>query len=186
MKNIPRYECLLEASKLFPEMNPSATEAFMNVLYAGDELVRVLGLHFHKHHLSQGRFVVLMILFRHLMEQPSGSDPALTPAQLAEQANVTRATMTGLVDSLERDDLVSREQAADDRRMMRVRLTAQGQRFVQEFFPVHCRRIAELLSGLTEAESHQLVTLLRKITDRTSVQPGGLAAGTDKEQPPAS
>jgi len=52
--------------------------------------------------ISQGRFTVLMLLLRR-------SDVPINPADIAERAGVTRATMTGLIDVLERDGFVKRE-----------------------------------------------------------------------------
>ena len=35
LKDLPRYECLLEASRKFPDLDPSATEVFLHLLRAG-------------------------------------------------------------------------------------------------------------------------------------------------------
>src|SRR5688572_7998896 len=47
--------------------------------------------------LSEGRFVLLFVL--------DAADDGLAPNALAEQAGVTRATVTGLLDGLERESL---------------------------------------------------------------------------------
>src|SRR5919112_6657199 len=98
LKDLPRYECLLEASREFPDLDPSATEVFLHLLRAGDEAFRVVESHLAQHEISQGRFGVLMALWGNC--QRSGRD-VLTPAELAERTGVTRATITGLVDTLE-------------------------------------------------------------------------------------
>ena len=61
--------------------------------------------------LSEGRFIVLFLLD----SVPRG----VAPNKLAEQAGVTPATMTGLIDGLERDNLVNRQADPDDRRRPR-------------------------------------------------------------------
>ena len=42
LKDLPRYECLLEAAREFPALDPSATEAFLHLLRCGDEAFRVV------------------------------------------------------------------------------------------------------------------------------------------------
>src|SRR5690349_7813726 len=110
LKDLPRYECLLECAQHFPALDPSACEVFLHLLRTGDEAFRVTDVHFQSKGLSQGRFTVLMLLY----DKTGGEPSALTPAQLADQAGVTRATITGLVDTLERDGMVTRKPDPSD------------------------------------------------------------------------
>lgn len=159
LKDLPRYECLLECAKKFPALNPSACESFLHLLRAGDEAFRVIDAHFHARGLSQGRFTVLMLLF----DKNNGEPRSLTPAQLAEQSGVTRATMTGLIDTLERADMVVRTPDPADRRQVSVELTPHGLQFLQDMLPHHFDRINTLLAPLSETERRTLVRLLGKI-----------------------
>src|SRR5882757_9582431 len=86
-----------------------------------------------------------------------------TPAELADAAGVTRATMTGLIDTLERDGLVRREPDPDDRRMMSVRLTAKAESFLAQMLPKHFQIMAQLMAPLSESERKTLVRLLTKV-----------------------
>lgn len=175
LKDIPRYECLLEAAREFPDLDPSAAEAFLHLLRAGDEVFAVTERGLAEHSISHGRFGVLMLLSRSTQPRAAklmGAGDCVsgprTPAELADAAGVTRATMTGLIDTLERDGLVKREPDPDDRRMMSVRLTAKGEKFLQEFLPGHFKAIAELMAPLTEAERKTFVNLLVKIQQHAS------------------
>ena len=175
LKDLPRYECLLEASRSFPALDPSACEAFLNLLRAGDEAYRQMEAFFNAYNMTPGRFTVLMLLSEGL---EGGSRPQ-TPAELAEKAGVTRATITGLVDTLERDGLVTREHDSDDRRMMRVHITSRGQAAAREILPGHFRRMAALMAPLAEAERKALVRLLEKVAGQASrMAPGGRAHPT--------
>src|SRR5688572_2733852 len=127
LKNLPRYECLLEASREFPDLDPSATEVFLHLLRAGDEAFRVVESHLAQHEVTQGGFGVMMALWGNCQREGSGNDK-LTPAELAERTGVTRATITGLVDTLERAGLVSRTPHREDRRMMCIGLTKRGEK----------------------------------------------------------
>ncbi len=167
IKNLPRYDCLLEAAKHFPDLDPSACEVFLHLMQAGDDAFRVVDSHLAEHHISQGRFMVLMLLLNKVTRSPHPR----TPAELADLAHVTRATMTGLVDTLERDGLVKREPDPDDRRMMSVTLTPKGQALLEAILPPHFKRMAALMQPLTEAERKTLVDLLKKIRSQAAGMP---------------
>jgi DNA-binding MarR family transcriptional regulator len=189
LKDLPRYECLLEAAKEFPDLDPSAAEAFLHLLRTGDDAFGVTEHNLSDHGISHGRFGVLMLLWRSAHPKAAkllGADGCVsgprTPAELADAAGVTRATMTGLIDTLERDGFVQREPDPDDRRMMSVLLTSKGEGFLDLFLPVHFRAIAGLMSTLSESERKTLVRLLTKIQQQATAtrarQPGAIPAGT--------
>lgn len=169
LKDLPRYECLLEAAKEFPEMDPSACEAYLNLLRTGDEVFSVVERLLAEHHISSGRFGVLMLLWRASSSPASDADQSCcgsgrrTPAELADAAGVTRATMTGLIDTLERDGLVRREPNPDDRRMMSVELTPTGDKFIRQMLPAHFQLMAALMQPLSIEERKTLVGLLNKV-----------------------
>jgi DNA-binding MarR family transcriptional regulator len=168
-KSLPRYECLLEASREFPDLDPSATEVFLHLLRAGDEAFRAVEDHLAQHAITQGRFGVLMALWGNC--QRAGCETPLTPAELADRTGVTRATITGLVDTLERADLVTRTPHPDDRRMMSIGLTRRGEKLLAQIMPEHFRRMAWLMEPLSEKERKTLVRLLTKVLERTGVDP---------------
>lgn len=169
IKDLPRYECLIEAAKHYPELDPSACEAFLHLLRAGDEAFLHAEQNLTEHNISHGRFSVLTLLKQSCPSDGSAT-PALglTPAELADNARVTRATMTGLIDTLERDGLVRREADTHDRRMMRVCLTPKGREFLSQLMPSQFKRMADVMSGLSEGERRTLVELLNKIYQRAA------------------
>ncbi len=167
LKDLPRYECLLEAAKEFPDLEPSACETFLHLLRGGDESVRVMESNLARHNITQGRFSVLMIL----LNRCRSNSGTLGPAELADAAGVSRATMTGLIDTLERDGLVTRAPDTVDRRMMLVRLTDKGRALLEEILPEHFKRMSWLMSPLSEFERQTLVQLLNKLHQQASKFP---------------
>jgi DNA-binding MarR family transcriptional regulator len=159
LKDLPRYECLLEAMQRYPDLDPSACEAFLNLLRAGDEAYRRSEAFFTEHGMTPGRFTVLMLLFDKL----SGASLPQTPAELADKAGVARATITGLVDTLERDGLVTRRHDSGDRRMMLIHLTPKGQAALEAMLPGHFKQMAAQMAALSEQERKTLVRLLNKV-----------------------
>lgn len=174
LKDLPRYECLLESAKNFPELDPSACEAYLHLLRTSDEVFGVSERYLSENNISQGRFSVLMLLWKGgqrsedlAVERSCGTAPR-TPAELADAAGVTRATMTGLIDTLERDGLVRREPDPVDRRMMSVRLTTKAESYLRHILPGHFQTMARLMAPLSEGDRKTLVRLLTKILQNAS------------------
>jgi DNA-binding MarR family transcriptional regulator len=159
LKDLPRYECLLATMRRYPDLDPSACEAYLNLLRAGDEAYRRSETFLASRNMSPGRFTVLMLLF----DKMEGVSNPQTPAELAEKAGVARATMTGLVDTLERDGLVTRKHNSGDRRMMLIHLTPKGQATLEEMLPGHFKQMATQMAALTLPERKTLVQLLAKL-----------------------
>ncbi|AZV93268.1 MarR family transcriptional regulator [Pseudomonas sp. S 311-6] len=110
------------------------------------------------HELSEGRFILLFLL--------DAVDAGLAPNALAEQAGVTRATVTGLLDGLERAALIERHADTRDRRALRIRLTQKGKTLAQTVFRQHGQWIAGLFGHLSATERTQLATLLEKVSSK--------------------
>lgn len=108
------------------------------------------------HDLSEGRFVLLFLL--------DASGEGVAPKVLAEQAGITRATVTGLLDGLERDGLVERHANIEDRRALNIQLTSKGKFMAKKVFDQHSRWIANLFGNLLLQERNQLSTLLEKVS----------------------
>ncbi len=161
LKNLPRYECLQEAAQQFPDLDPSAMVAYLHLLRAGTECQEFSHEYFSSHGMSSGRFTVLMLLLKRQSCAEKGSQ--VTPAELADMAGCTRATMTGLIDTLERDHLVKRTPDATDRRMMTVSLTSKGTQLLNKILPGHFKRLAALMACLNETERKTLTRLLSKL-----------------------
>lgn len=178
LKNLPRYECLHEAAQKFPDLDPSAMEAYLYVIRAGTDCLEFAHEYLASYNVSSGRFTVLMLLFKR--QTLAEKDGVITPAELADMAGCTRATMTGLIDTLERDDLVKRVPDEKDRRMMTVSLTAKGQALLKKMLPGHFKRLAKIMSCLSEPERKTLVKLLGKISEQVSAVSGGISPEATK------
>jgi DNA-binding MarR family transcriptional regulator len=84
--------------------------------------------------------------------------------QAAARLGIDRTTMVGLLDSLERNDLVARRPDAVDRRRNVVVLTDAGHAKLREATQASDAAERELLAELDEREAAQLRTLLKRVT----------------------
>ncbi|RKG60732.1 MarR family transcriptional regulator [Corallococcus sp. AB011P] len=159
MKLVPRYERLKQMAQRFPALDPSAIETCLTMLRLSNELTEAYEAHFARHGVSHGRFVVLVQLFA-----AEDAGETLRPADLAELSSCSRATITGLLDTLEKDGFISRMDHPEDRRMYSVHLTSKGREFIQGMMPDHYRRIAALMAPLSLDERDTLRALLAKVS----------------------
>jgi DNA-binding MarR family transcriptional regulator len=162
LRDIPKYEALRQRVARYPEVDPAAVESCLVLLRVASDVLTALETFLARYDMSQGRFTTLMVLNR---------DPrqGLCPSDLASKCGVTRATMTGLLDGLERDKLVTREQHANDRRMATVLLTEEGIRFLDKLCPDYYRRIAGLMGKLKEEEKLGLEKFLKQVNEGINV-----------------
>ena len=87
----------------------------------------------------------------------------LPPNQIAERLILSRASVTSLLDSLERRGYVRRLPHATDRRMLLIELTDTGRQIAHEFrLRVH-RHQREWLAAITEQEQEQLISALHRL-----------------------
>jgi DNA-binding MarR family transcriptional regulator len=158
LRDLPRVEVLEAEAKRVSTLDPTTVLAFLSVLIVAADLERPVDAHFARYGLSQGRFVILMALRRR-------PELTATPAELADHAGVTRATITGLLDALEKEALVERTHRTDDRRSLHVRLTRKGVNLLEKILPDHYAAIGALMSKLSKSEKKQLVALLGKMRE---------------------
>ncbi|PTL84595.1 MarR family winged helix-turn-helix transcriptional regulator [Vitiosangium sp. GDMCC 1.1324] len=155
LKRLPRHETLQKEAGRYPDSDGSAVETCLHLLHVAGEVEAAYEAHFARHGLSRARFIVLMQLQR--------EEEGLRPAELAERTGVTRPTMTGLLDGLEKEGLILRRAHAEDGRMSLVRLSAKGRQRLEGTLPDHYRRTAALMRGLSSEEREQLEALLTKV-----------------------
>jgi len=156
-KEFPRHEMLLRAARQYPTLDASALDTLFALMRVSDDLQAALQVHFNRYKISPGRFAVLASLEFGKLADDAG------PSELADHLAVTTATMTGLLDGLERDGLIARVDHPEDRRRMKVLLTTAGKRYVDQVLPDHFRRTSALMANLSAGERRQLIHLLHKV-----------------------
>ncbi|MEY3747681.1 MAG: hypothetical protein RL194_1140 [Pseudomonadota bacterium] len=156
LRDLPNRETLEKFAARYPQADISAISAFLHLLRVATDLSVALDACLSRHGLLQGRWWVLILLMREDALQS-------TPSALAEKAGVTRATMTGLLDGLERDGLVARELDPHDRRSVSIRLTAAGQQKLDEVMPDYYSRLRACMAALDERDRQQLNDILNLI-----------------------
>lgn len=90
----------------------------------------------------------------------------LSLSGLSERIRAQNSTVTGIIDRMEREGLVTRERSKDDRRVVFIRLTAKG-RALARGIPVEPMEIfRSALEVLTAQEMRELMRILTKVAKR--------------------
>ena len=87
----------------------------------------------------------------------------LTMSELSRRLMVTNGNLTGLIERLVHEGLVSRATSATDRRAHIVRLSAAGRRALHALTPAHEQWIDDMFDELSSDEQAQLHSLLGKL-----------------------
>ncbi|MBX3169056.1 MAG: MarR family transcriptional regulator [Candidatus Eremiobacteraeota bacterium] len=87
----------------------------------------------------------------------------VTQKELAELLLVTKGNVVGLLDRLQKLDLVERRADPDDGRANRIHLTARGRRKLESVLPVHDRLVLRTLDCLDQQEVGTLRRLLKSL-----------------------
>lgn len=152
----------------FPEASALATECYANVFRAGELLMDL--------HNSQSREDYnLSASARQVLAVVEGAGVPLEPTVIAQRLLITTASITPLLDTLEKRDLIRRLPHPEDRRKRLVEITPRAQEIVDEFLPsFHARERAIVSDALTVAEQRQLLKLVAKLQEaaiRASEEP---------------
>jgi DNA-binding MarR family transcriptional regulator len=76
---------------------------------------------------------------------------------------ISRASVTSLLDSLEKRGFVKRQPHLSDRRMILVELTDSGRQVANQFRPIVHQHQKVWLNALNEKEQEQLIEMLQRL-----------------------
>jgi DNA-binding MarR family transcriptional regulator len=86
-----------------------------------------------------------------------------TPKAVAGETGVSQATITALIDKLEKKDLIGRQRSDRDRRQVRVRITEAGRKLLEDApDPLHDRFVADFES-LPDWERSMILAALERV-----------------------
>jgi len=102
--------------------------------------------------LSAGARQVLAVL--------DGDGGSLSPTTIADRLIITTASMTSLLDTLQRRGLVQRTPDVKDRRRVVVTITAEGSRVIRRLLPEMLALQDDVAAALSPGDRAELVRLL--------------------------
>ena len=153
-----RYYCerIRLSQQQYPNCPFASLEVALTLAYSYDILHTRVSQRLSQYGLSSATFNVMMILRQY---GPEGCPLH----EIGELLLVSRANVTGLIDSLEAHGFVQRVPDPHDRRVRLGILTQSGQEMLDAYLPSHYENIRKELSGLTEHDKTELSRLLKKL-----------------------
>jgi DNA-binding MarR family transcriptional regulator len=143
----------------YPGASRSATEAAANLVHTAtmflDELNRRRAT---VTRLSPSATQVLAVL--------DGADEPLPSNVIAERLLITTASMTSLLDTLQRNGFIRRTPHPSDRRKILVEITPQARDVVDRMLPVLHAAEAEIFAPLPARDRAALIDLLARVQSR--------------------
>lgn len=109
--------------------------------------------------LSWGGFTILWVLW-------IWGD--METGQLAAECDLAKGTLSGMLTTLEKRDLVRRTTVPEDRRRVVVELLEPGSALIEDVYPRFNNYEAEVTADLTDEEARELARLLRKVITRSA------------------
>ena len=94
----------------------------------------------------------------------------LPPSQIARHIMVNSSTVTGIIDRLEKKNLVKRLRISQDRRVITIQLTKNGKILAENAPPPIQQKIIDGLNRLSEREIDQISLTLRGLTSMLDVE----------------
>lgn len=108
--------------------------------------------------LTNAQFKILMMLYKN-------PDQTVRQADIESRFSMTNPTVTGIIQNLEKKNLVQRVENPNDKRSKLLVLTPQAREMEQKMYELSERREKEVTGHWTKEECEQLIVLLNKLLD---------------------
>ena len=125
------------------------------------EFVKHQSGEFYKTKITMPQFIVLESLHRH---------GELKMTDMANFMNVTTAAMTGVVDRLVRDGFATRMHDPDDRRIVKIHLTAKGLNTVKRVLDDRKKMTMKIFGMISQEERDNYLKILEHISDHLKAE----------------
>jgi MarR family 2-MHQ and catechol resistance regulon transcriptional repressor len=155
MSNYLSVKIAPDFDERYPDSSATATECAMNLVLTADLLEKRIASLLLSFDLSPATGLVLSILV--------DSETPVSPNNIADRLIISRASVTSLLDSLEKRGFVKRKPHVSDRRMILVELTDSGRQVANKFRPIVHQHQKVWLHALNEKEQEQLIKMLQRL-----------------------
>ena len=155
MSNLNSIKVTADFEKRYADSSALATECAMNLVFTGEMLEKHIAGLLQPFNLSPATGLVLSML--------ADSEEPLSPNNIADHLIISRASVTSLLDSLEKRGFVKRQPHLSDRRMLLIELTDTGRQTAIDFRPIVHQHQKVWMNVLNEKEQEQLIQTLHRL-----------------------
>jgi DNA-binding MarR family transcriptional regulator len=150
---MPTKRLQTELRKKYP-FDSLEQEAMLNLLRAGDQFQNRFGRFFRQFGLTATQYNILRIL--------RGEGKPLPALEIADRMIQVVPAITGLIDRLEKAEMVTRQRCEEDRRVVYVGITPKAVSLLAEMDHPLMKLHHQLVGHLCPVELQELIRLLEK------------------------
>lgn len=150
------WEKIRQHGAQYPTFHWPSVELLLSFIHTYDIMYTHFAKRFAKYGLSPATFNTLMILSR-------GEGKAYKQNDLSKLLFVSRANITGLVDSLVRQGLVKREPDLNDRRVCLLEMTEKGEALLEQILPSHYEEIKQVVRSINAKDKRTITAGFAKM-----------------------
>ncbi len=120
------------------------------------EFLRQQAKEFYKTRITIPQFAILEYLNREI-------EPKMT--DISKMLKVTTAAVTGIVDKLVKDGYVTRKSDPDDRRIIKIKITAKGNDLIKKMLEYRRQMVIKIFGKISEKDREDYLRILTNIKD---------------------
>lgn len=174
LSRLPKDDQLLAFAHRTKGADPGAIETLLVLQGAAGAVNRALERFLARYGLSPARFFVLLML----MDSAEG----MKPSAIADGLGVRKATITGLLEGLERDGLVRRTPDGGDRRAFRIHPTQVAKGLMEGVLKEYYRHVGSWFGGVSGGGRRTIEGVLASIVEKIPENPTDEALNSDTEE----
>lgn len=137
-----------------PSANVTALDLYIKLMRSTESVNRVLLKILDEHDLTIGQLGILELLLH--------CGPMIQ-SDIGQKMLRSDSNTCTVIENLEKQGFVEREREVEDRRRVRVALTALGRAKIEKIFPIFATKMGGLFSVLSTAEQSTLAVALKKL-----------------------
>ncbi len=124
--------------------------------YGYRAFAKAISAELHPFQISSGQWSVLRVLWE---------EEGLSQVELAERMRVEKASLTGVLDTMDKHGLIARARNTRDRRKVNIHLTARARKLKDKLLPFGTLINKRATKGMSQSEVETLRRLLTQVID---------------------
>jgi len=139
------------------ETNRTSGRLGLLMLWFSDHFLDAVDVELAPFDITESKLDLLLLLKLH------ESREFISPSSLADRLGIRRASVTAMLDWLEKRSLILRKSSEQDRRMIHVSLTSEGRRLLDLVLPTFWSACSSIMNDLDQEETILLDKILVKL-----------------------
>ena len=112
-----------------------------------------------------------------------GNGAPLTAGEVSARMHITSGTMTGVLDTLERNGYIERLADPEDRRRVLVEVTPEAQAVLDRLLPEVVQTTTVVMAGIGDEELNEFLGTLARVREAIAAAPDDLAPPAPRRTP---